>query len=289
MDKILVTGVAGFIGSNLAKHLLLNEKNFVYGIDNFSHATMSNLYPLLKNERFEFIEHDLLSDISFQVDIIFHFAGCGDLSRYYNNKYDFILNKIEIAKRIISYSQAFGAKLIFPSIYQDKQTKNSDLFKYYDYINLIEALLLDQIENNKLNCKIVRLEEVYGENMLKDDKRYIPTVIKQALLNLIFNFDSDEKCHFTYIKDVIINLEKISRTYVDIPIIDLINKNLYLKSDVARLIVNYLKSNSKVCVNNEITKTPSFSPVTTYGFECNTPIIDGIINTIKHYKLINLS
>ena len=52
MDKILVTGVAGFIGSNLAIKLLENENNIVYGIDNFSSSTMSNLYPLLKNERF---------------------------------------------------------------------------------------------------------------------------------------------------------------------------------------------------------------------------------------------
>ena len=130
MDKILVTGVAGFIGSNLAKYLLLNDKNFVYGIDNFSHSTMSSLYPLLKNERFEFIEHDLKTDIPFQVDFIYHFAGNGDLSSYYDDKYNFILNKIEMSKNIISYSQKCGAKLIFPSEYQDKQEKNIELFEY---------------------------------------------------------------------------------------------------------------------------------------------------------------
>ena len=54
MDKILITGVAGFIGSNLANKLLEDENNIVYGIDDFSSSTMSNLYPLLKNERFIF-------------------------------------------------------------------------------------------------------------------------------------------------------------------------------------------------------------------------------------------
>ena len=35
MDKILVTGVAGFLGSNLASYLLKNENNIVFGVDNF--------------------------------------------------------------------------------------------------------------------------------------------------------------------------------------------------------------------------------------------------------------
>ena len=58
MDKILITGVAGFIGSNLALKLLENENNIVYGVDNFSSSNMSNLYPLLKNDRFHFEEWD---------------------------------------------------------------------------------------------------------------------------------------------------------------------------------------------------------------------------------------
>jgi UDP-glucose 4-epimerase len=52
MKKILVTGVAGFIGSNLAGHLLAKGYKLV-GLDNMSQGDELNLQPLLKNPNFE--------------------------------------------------------------------------------------------------------------------------------------------------------------------------------------------------------------------------------------------
>ena len=49
--KILITGVAGFIGFNLSSHLL--KKNFkVYGIDNFD-----NYYSILKKKRISILKN----------------------------------------------------------------------------------------------------------------------------------------------------------------------------------------------------------------------------------------
>ena len=58
-NKVIVTGVAGFIGSNLAARLL--EKNYhVTGIDNFSYGNKQNIEKIKSDKRFEFIEGDLL-------------------------------------------------------------------------------------------------------------------------------------------------------------------------------------------------------------------------------------
>ena len=105
MDRILITGVAGFLGSNLALELLNNVDNYVIGIDNFSNSTMSNLYPLLKNPRFEFLDLNLLEDINITSDIIFHLAGCGDLKNYHKNKYVFITEQIDILKNLIKLTK----------------------------------------------------------------------------------------------------------------------------------------------------------------------------------------
>ena len=59
MKKIsIITGVAGTIGSNLAK-TLLDKKHIIYGIDNFSLGKIENLKKILKDKNFKLIKCDL--------------------------------------------------------------------------------------------------------------------------------------------------------------------------------------------------------------------------------------
>ena len=57
MKKILITGAAGFIGSNLAKQLLAGGMQ-VIGIDNLSHGLLRNLISIKKNRNFQFVKSD---------------------------------------------------------------------------------------------------------------------------------------------------------------------------------------------------------------------------------------
>lgn len=290
MDKILITGVAGFLGSNLANKLLQNENNFIFGIDNFSSSTMSNLYPLLKNSRFEFIEHDLFSKIPFCVEHIYHLAGNGDLTHYFNNKYDFILNKIEITKNIIKYTKSCGAKLILTTSYLDYQEKNIDLFQYFDTLKLIEDLVVEQIKTNKLNATFARLGCIYGENLVRDDKRFILTDLLDILNDKNIELNFDEKHYFTYVQDVIQNLEKMMNSFNSGFIYDIFNPNLYLKSDFLKLIAAYSKAKSEIKLNSTMQNNPNYKPnFLNNPYTCNTSILDGILNTIKYYKLMYFS
>jgi len=77
--KILVTGVAGFLGSNLLVKLL-KEGHYVVGIDNLSMGRIENIQESLQNENFLFIEKDILDDATFNgiaddIDIIIHLAA----------------------------------------------------------------------------------------------------------------------------------------------------------------------------------------------------------------------
>src|SRR5690554_3378196 len=87
--KILVTGAAGFIGSNLCEFLIKNG-NKVVGLDNFSTGKRSNIENLLKNNRFQFIEGDIrnLNDCNSaceDVDYILHQATLGSVPRSIND------------------------------------------------------------------------------------------------------------------------------------------------------------------------------------------------------------
>ena len=84
----LVTGCAGFIGSNLVDKLL-NKKYIVYGIDNFRTGYFKNLKNAFKNKNFYFKKLDLTQKNKFnkvfdnKIDIIFHIAANADVRRGY--------------------------------------------------------------------------------------------------------------------------------------------------------------------------------------------------------------
>ena len=58
--KVLVTGGAGFIGSNLCE-VLLEKKNTVICLDNFATGHFHNIANLIENKNFELIEPFLVS------------------------------------------------------------------------------------------------------------------------------------------------------------------------------------------------------------------------------------
>lgn len=91
MNKILVTGGAGFIGSNLCEHLLANDYEVIC-LDNFSTGHMYNIQHLLDEypNRFVLIEGDIRN---FEtciravngVDFVFHEAALGSIPRSIEN------------------------------------------------------------------------------------------------------------------------------------------------------------------------------------------------------------
>jgi len=60
MKKILITGGAGFIGSNFVEHILQNEDVIVYNLDKLTYAgNLENLESVVNHERYHFIQGDI--------------------------------------------------------------------------------------------------------------------------------------------------------------------------------------------------------------------------------------
>jgi UDP-glucose 4-epimerase len=89
--KILVTGAAGFFGSNLCAKLLEDETNFVIGVDNFINGRHEYIDNLKLENRFKFYELDcrdsekLLGTISEEIDMIVHLAANADIAAAIKN------------------------------------------------------------------------------------------------------------------------------------------------------------------------------------------------------------
>ena len=79
MSTILVTGGAGFIGSNLCRRLLDNLQNQVICFDNLTTGNIKNVRVLLETERFNIVNGDILDildvlDSSYKIDEIYNLA-----------------------------------------------------------------------------------------------------------------------------------------------------------------------------------------------------------------------
>ncbi len=88
--SFLITGGAGFIGSNLAEALLKNNAKKVRVLDNFSTGLLKNIEPFKSNPNFEFIEGDIrnLDDCKYAcngIDFVSHQAALGSVPRSIND------------------------------------------------------------------------------------------------------------------------------------------------------------------------------------------------------------
>ena len=74
INRILVTGGAGFLGSHLCERLV-GEGHDVICLDNFFTSQKSNVAHLLGKPNFETIRHDVTLPIHLEVDQIYHLPG----------------------------------------------------------------------------------------------------------------------------------------------------------------------------------------------------------------------
>ena len=75
MNRVLVTGGAGFLGSHVCAELMKSPDNIVTALDDLSTGKMENIASLLPSDRFEFIQWDVRQPFDRPVDQIFH-AAC---------------------------------------------------------------------------------------------------------------------------------------------------------------------------------------------------------------------
>src|SRR6476660_7687296 len=85
--RILIAGAAGFLGSNLTD-LILAHGNEVVGVDNFITGKRENIAHLSSNNKFQFIEHDVIepANVDGPIDRIFHLASPATTVGYYKNQ-----------------------------------------------------------------------------------------------------------------------------------------------------------------------------------------------------------
>lgn len=209
--KILITGGAGFIGSNLC-HELIKEHEIIC-VDNLYSGLLENIQDLLDNPKFTFINLDIREPFDIECDQIYHLA-CPASPKFYQKDPEFTLDTCYIGtKNVLNNAQKYNATMLFTStseVYGD--TLLPELKEdFYGNVNTVGPRscydegkrVAETLCMNK--AKIVRIFNTYGPGMRDDDGRVIPNFIKQALLGqkLTIYGSGEQTRSFIYIDDLI--------------------------------------------------------------------------------------
>jgi UDP-glucuronate decarboxylase len=223
--RILVTGGAGFIGSHLCERLL-KEEHDVLCLDNFFTGRRDNIVPLLDNQRFELIRHDVIEPILLEVDQIYNLACPASPIHYQYNPVKTVktsvmgtINMLGLAKRVharilqASTSEVYGDPLVHPQTEDYWGNVNPiGLRSCYDEGKRIaETLMMDYHRQNQVDTRIARIFNTYGPRMLENDGRVVSNFIVQALRGqpLTLYGEGDQTRSFCYVDDLVEGLVRL--------------------------------------------------------------------------------
>ena len=274
MKKIVITGAAGFIGSNLVDKLL-NEGYFVYGIDNLITGSLDNLSHLNSNNNFEFVNHDVTKyiDIKDKIDYVFHFASPASPIDYLEYPIQTLKanaigghNALGLAKKnnakfiLASTSEVYGDPLEHPQkeSYFGNVNPIGPRSIYDEAKRFIESMTISYHVYHKLRVSIVRIFNTYGPRMKIDDGRVLPTFIKQAASNkdLTVNGDGTQTRSFCYIDDLVNGILQLMQSEYSYPI-NIGNDDEVTINEIAYILKSILNSESKIIYN----KLPKDDPL----------------------------
>jgi UDP-glucuronate decarboxylase len=229
--RILVTGGAGFIGSHLCERLL-EDGDEVVCLDNFFTGRKQNVDHLRDNKNFELVRHDVTEPIMFEVDQIYSLACPASPVHYQYNPVKTVktsvmgtINMLGLAKRVkarilqASTSEVYGDPLIHPQTEDYWGNVNPlGLRACYDEGKRVaETLMMDYHRQNKVDTRIVRIFNTYGERMLENDGRVVSNFIVQALRGqeLTIYGDGTQTRAFCYVSDLVDGIVRLMNTEAD--------------------------------------------------------------------------
>lgn len=212
-DKIvLVTGGAGFIGSNLCEALIKLDA-FVICMDNFSTGDCKNLYTIIDNKKFEILNRDITDfDCKLDVDYIFNLAASKKNICLKNPIRDLSVNGGGTLNLLLNIKTKKFIHSSTGSVYGENSetiNENSQLnpVSYYGISKLSGENYVKLFNKKGLNTTILRYFHVYGKNQSDDSDLggVISIFINKIKNNLPITIygDGNQIRTFTHVDDIV--------------------------------------------------------------------------------------
>jgi len=221
MERTLITGGAGFLGSHLCDYLI-EKGHEVICIDNLSTGNMENISHLLGRKRFSFIQYDVTNyrHVDGELHNILHFASPASPIDYLKMPIQTLkvgslgTHKalgLALSKKarflLASTSECYGDPLVHPQTedYWGNVNPVGPRGVYDEAKRFAESMTMAYHRSHGVETRIVRIFNTYGPRMRLEDGRALPAFMGQGLRGeeLTVFGDGSQTRSFCYVDDLV--------------------------------------------------------------------------------------
>jgi UDP-glucuronate decarboxylase len=312
IQRILVTGGAGFLGSHLCERLL-ERGHDVICVDNFFTSQKTNVAHLLGRSNFELVRHDITQPLWLEVDQIYNLACPAAPGHYQYNPIKTMKTSVLGAINVLGMAKRCHAKVLQAStseVYGDPEV-HPQPESYRGAVNPIgpracydegkraaETLFMDYHRMNRVNVRVVRIFNTYGPRMHPFDGRVVSNFIRQALEgeDITIYGDGSQTRSFCYRDNLVEGLLRMMDGPDDfIGPVNLGNPDEFTILELAQLVIELVGSQSKLVYEPLPEDDPARRrPDITLAREKlkwspRTPLREGLTKTIAWFRTINVA
>jgi UDP-glucuronate decarboxylase len=308
-SRILITGGAGFIGSNLCERLLA-EGNDVLCVDNYYSSTKQNIEHLLGHPRFEVLRHDVTFPLYVEVDQIYHLACPASPVHYQRDPVQTTKTSVHGSINMLGLAKRTGARILLAStseVYGDPAV-HPQPEEYWGNVNPIgirscydegkrcaETLFFDYWRQHQLEIKVMRIFNTYGPRMHPQDGRVVSNFIVSALKGepLTIYGDGSQTRSFCYVDDLVDGMVRLMNSSPEITgPINIGNPGEFTVRQLADEVMGLIPDNGGI----EYLDLPKDDPVRRQpditkaremlDWEPHVPLTQGLPRTIEYFRSV---
>ena len=307
MEKVLVTGGAGFLGSHLCDRLIASGTD-VLCVDNFFTGSKANIAHLQNNPYFELMRHDITFPLYVEVNAIYNLACPASPIHYQHDPVQTTktsvhgaINMLGLAKRTratilqASTSEVYGDPEVHPQTedYWGRVNPIGPRSCYDEGKRCAETLFFDYHRQHQLAIKVVRIFNTYGPRMHPNDGRVVSNFIVQALRgdDITVYGSGQQTRSFCYVDDLIEAILRMMQSPAGITgPANIGNPVEVTMLELAERIISLTQSKSKLCFKPLPQDDPKQrQPDITFAksklnWQPKVSLEDGLTTTIDYFR-----
>ena len=309
MNRILVTGGAGFLGSHLCDRLIKDGAD-VLCVDNFFTGSKHNIAHLRNHPNFELMRHDVTFPLYIEVDEIYNLACPASPVHYQHNPVQTTKTSVHGAINMLGLAKRVNSRILQAStseVYGDP-VEHPQPESYWGNVNPIgprscydegkrcaETLFFDYHRQYNLDIKVVRIFNTYGPRMHQNDGRVVSNFIVQAIKgeDITIYGNGQQTRSFCYVDDLTEYFVRMMHTENGFTgPINIGNPSEFTMLELAEKVIKLARSKSKIIflplpVDDPKQRQPDIRLAKEkLSWQPRVSLEDGLKETIKYFRVL---